>query len=163
MESGEVLKLAQRARSQVQYAVKTGKLVSLKKVYVKCIDCGARATDYDHRDYLKPLDVDPVCRKCNRRRGNAIQGKTGILADNNISSAGYRWSGIQNDSTEQGLTEYKCHINIDDIYEYGTDDYIWDADVSIAREEWASHRLARLMVQRRMPTCGAFLEMTSMK
>ena len=38
----------------------------------KCVDCGANATDYDHRDYNKPLDVEPVCRSCNIRRGNAV-------------------------------------------------------------------------------------------
>jgi hypothetical protein len=37
----------------------------------QCEDCGAPATEYDHRDYGKPLDVAPVCRGCNRRRGSA--------------------------------------------------------------------------------------------
>jgi len=37
-----------------------------------CADCGKPATEYDHRDYNKPLDVAPVCRGCNRRRGYAI-------------------------------------------------------------------------------------------
>ncbi|MFA5633142.1 MAG: hypothetical protein WC997_16665 [Porticoccaceae bacterium] len=30
------------------------------------------ATDYDHRDYRKPLSVEPVCRRCNLSRGYAI-------------------------------------------------------------------------------------------
>lgn len=34
-----------------------------------CTDCGAPAQEYDHRDYSKPLDVEPVCRPCNGRRG----------------------------------------------------------------------------------------------
>lgn len=34
-----------------------------------CVDCGAQARDWDHRDYSKPLDVEPVCRGCNVRRG----------------------------------------------------------------------------------------------
>lgn len=34
-----------------------------------CVDCGARAREYDHRDYNQPLKVEPVCRTCNRRRG----------------------------------------------------------------------------------------------
>ena len=38
----------------------------------KCVDCGAPACQYDHRDYGKPLDVDPVCRSCNLKRGPAI-------------------------------------------------------------------------------------------
>jgi hypothetical protein len=38
----------------------------------KCEDCAAQASEYDHRDYGKPLLVAPVCRGCNRRRGRAI-------------------------------------------------------------------------------------------
>lgn len=34
-----------------------------------CADCGKPAQEYDHRDYAKPLDVDPVCRSCNILRG----------------------------------------------------------------------------------------------
>jgi predicted RNA-binding Zn-ribbon protein involved in translation (DUF1610 family) len=37
----------------------------------RCVDCGDKATDYDHRDYNKPLEVDPVCRPCNFKRGPA--------------------------------------------------------------------------------------------
>jgi len=37
-----------------------------------CVDCGEPACDMDHRDYNKPLVVDPVCRRCNLRRGPAI-------------------------------------------------------------------------------------------
>lgn len=37
-----------------------------------CADCGTRAECYDHRDYNRPLDVVPVCRSCNVRRGSAI-------------------------------------------------------------------------------------------
>ena len=36
-----------------------------------CVDCGAQGKDYDHREYLKPLQVVPVCRSCNLRRGPA--------------------------------------------------------------------------------------------
>ncbi len=37
-----------------------------------CADCGSQASQYDHRDYSKPLDVVPVCKRCNSRRGPAI-------------------------------------------------------------------------------------------
>lgn len=37
-----------------------------------CLDCGAPAQVYDHRDYNKPLDVEPVCHACNVKRGPAI-------------------------------------------------------------------------------------------
>lgn len=36
-----------------------------------CVDCGKRAFHYDHRYYSRPLDVVPVCRVCNIRRGAA--------------------------------------------------------------------------------------------
>lgn len=36
-----------------------------------CVDCGASAKHYDHRDYSRPLDVVPVCQSCNIRRGAA--------------------------------------------------------------------------------------------
>ena len=41
-----------------------------------CVDCGAQAHDYDHRDYRKPLDVVPVCRSCNLKRGPAEYDRT---------------------------------------------------------------------------------------
>ncbi len=37
-----------------------------------CVDCGEQAEHYDHRDYMKPLDVDAVCRKCNFKRGPGL-------------------------------------------------------------------------------------------
>lgn len=37
-----------------------------------CVDCGAPATDYDHRHYLDPLNVVPTCRSCNLKRGPAL-------------------------------------------------------------------------------------------
>lgn len=36
-----------------------------------CKDCGMQATVYDHRDYDKPLQVEPLCHRCNARRGPA--------------------------------------------------------------------------------------------
>jgi DNA-directed RNA polymerase subunit RPC12/RpoP len=58
------------AHSMVQLAIRLGYIKPLSECV--CTDCGATATDYDHRDYNKPLDVDPVCRSCNFRRGPAI-------------------------------------------------------------------------------------------
>lgn len=39
---------------------------------LKCADCGDKARYYDHRDYTKPMDVEPVCAGCNTRRGPGI-------------------------------------------------------------------------------------------
>lgn len=40
-----------------------------------CRDCGAPAYCYDHRDYRYPLLVEPVCNRCNLKRGGASYGK----------------------------------------------------------------------------------------
>lgn len=37
----------------------------------QCADCNEPATEYEHRDYGKPLDVVPICRRCNILRGPA--------------------------------------------------------------------------------------------
>ena len=56
-----------RAHQRVLLAVKRGLLPPVTSY--RCIDCGLPAKHYDHRDYSKPLEVDPVCIKCNFRRG----------------------------------------------------------------------------------------------
>lgn len=60
--------------SSVEYAVRkaiaNGELKPAKECI--CVDCGNKAAHYDHRDYNKPLDVQPVCRSCNRSRGHAV-------------------------------------------------------------------------------------------
>lgn len=62
-------RMRSRAAQSVRRAIKSGRLVDLKKNAVPCIDCGTRATMYDHRDYSKPLEVSPVCGSCNIHRG----------------------------------------------------------------------------------------------
>jgi ribosomal protein L37AE/L43A len=62
-----------RARYAVLKAVRGGDLENLKDGNVKCVDCGAVASVYDHRDYNKPLDVSPVCHGCNIRRGSIAE------------------------------------------------------------------------------------------
>lgn len=61
--------LRSRAAQAVYRAVKKGFLVDLKEQIIPCKDCGSRAKVYDHRDYAKPLEVDPVCIGCNITRG----------------------------------------------------------------------------------------------
>lgn len=58
-----------QAKKKVYSAVRNGVLPKIKTQI--CVDCGSAATVYDHRDYLRPLDVEPVCHKCNHRRGPA--------------------------------------------------------------------------------------------
>jgi hypothetical protein len=59
-----------RAVGAVGYAIRSGRLRHPSMYY--CADCFKRATEYDHRDYTKPLVVDPVCHTCNSRRGPGI-------------------------------------------------------------------------------------------
>jgi len=59
-----------RVQWAVQKALRSGELLPLRHQY--CVDCGAPATEYDHRDYSKPIEVDPVCHRCNKLRGPAL-------------------------------------------------------------------------------------------
>ena len=61
-----------RCHSMVHAAIKRGLLPSLKSGEYACVDCGAVALEYDHRDYGRPFDVEPVCRSCNKQRGTAV-------------------------------------------------------------------------------------------
>ena len=64
--------LVSTAHCIVRRAIFFGELRDLKSgKTVRCIDCGKRASMYDHRDYTKPLEVEPVCRGCNKNRGSA--------------------------------------------------------------------------------------------
>ena len=60
----------QKAMALVSNAIKKGFLAPVKTLI--CVDCGNPAQAYDHRDYNFPLNVVPVCRKCNYKRGPAI-------------------------------------------------------------------------------------------
>lgn len=40
---------------------------------ISCVDCEQQAQVYDHRDYLAPLAVEPVCDPCNYKRGLAVE------------------------------------------------------------------------------------------
>jgi hypothetical protein len=90
------LQLRSDAHQAVYIAVKKGELP--KQNTLKCTDCGKQARDYDHRDYTKPLDVEPVCRSCNQLRSYAmpefrqpkgvIKNIMGLKNDKNIN---FRW------------------------------------------------------------------------
>lgn len=65
--------IRQPAHVAVARAIRHGILRSLKDFQTDCVDCGGIAVAYDHRDYDKPLEVDPVCKRCNILRGPAKQ------------------------------------------------------------------------------------------
>lgn len=66
-----IAKVRATASGKVQTAIKTGKIKKLDGS-IECIDCKGVATSYDHRDYREPLIVEPVCVRCNKRRGNSV-------------------------------------------------------------------------------------------
>lgn len=57
------------ARCTMWKAIRAGRIIRLAESGVRCVDCGELATCYDHRDYTKPLMVEPVCGGCNAKRG----------------------------------------------------------------------------------------------
>ena len=63
------------AHGIVARAISKGLLPAASSHY--CVDCGKPALHYDHRDYSRPLDVEPVCRSCNVMRGPALIGVEG--------------------------------------------------------------------------------------
>lgn len=58
------------AAHKLTAAVNRGELPRIKTL--ACVDCGAPARHYDHRDYTQPLAVDPTCHSCNLRRGPGL-------------------------------------------------------------------------------------------
>lgn len=66
------------AQNEVFMAVSRGDLPPVATL--TCTDCGDPASKYDHRDYNKPLDVQPVCNRCNQRRGAAIPKVSALVA-----------------------------------------------------------------------------------
>lgn len=66
----DYLRGASEARREVVLAIREGRLAPATSLL--CVDCGRPAVEYDHRDYGRPLDVEPVCRRDNLRRGLAV-------------------------------------------------------------------------------------------
>ena len=60
----------EKAREITKCAVKVGFLPHPTDFL--CADCQQPAKCYDHRDYNKPLDVEPVCMSCNAKRGRGV-------------------------------------------------------------------------------------------
>lgn len=71
--AGLVAKFQNTAMYRVQLLINQG--VIAKPGAHACVDCGAQATCYDHRDYSKPWAVEPVCDRCNTLRGPAKAAK----------------------------------------------------------------------------------------
>ena len=68
---------ATQAHIAVHVEVRHGRMLPAKSF--ACVDCGRPAREYDHRDYNKPLAVDPVCNCCNGKRGAAINKRPELV------------------------------------------------------------------------------------
>lgn len=66
------------ASHAVRCAIRAGALPKARTLM--CVDCGGPALDWEHRDYSKPLAVEPTCRRCNQQRGPAAYAKRPELA-----------------------------------------------------------------------------------
>lgn len=62
---------ASYAASVLRKEIRKGNMLKAKDIGLACVDCGSAAEVWEHRDYTKPLDVDPCCISCNLRRGKA--------------------------------------------------------------------------------------------
>lgn len=90
----EYVRLQTHAGGKVHRAIEQGLLPPVCTKYrwcfetiksVSCVDCDNQAQCYDHRDYLEPLTVEPVCERCNYRRGFAM---------NTFTDHPEYWSGL---------------------------------------------------------------------
>lgn len=77
-----------KAGPLVAKAIKAGKLMPIAEC--TCVDCGDPAHHYDHRDYEKPLEVDPVCRSCNYLRGSGLNAFKEVEEEEGTIHAGIR-------------------------------------------------------------------------
>lgn len=111
-------RLRARAQNDVTAAIKRGLLLPPEQC--KCKDCGATAECYDHRNYYKPLEVEPVCLACNVRRGPGFPLPTNddVGRDRNdlkpkgkgIKSAGIRWDMDEGEGFQ--LPEFHIHAQV---------------------------------------------------
>lgn len=126
------LYLQRRASSLVAEAIKKGVIKPIDKE-VKCIDCGNQAIGYDHRDYTKPLEIEPVCKRCNRIRPRALpEFKKMTCSRGDFGS-------IENVAELDTYTpHYNCYVPEEEaVYNYylGADFELRDYDVYIAMVE----------------------------
>lgn len=111
-------RLQARAWSTVEKAIREGKLGNWRGL--SCVDCGAPADGYDHRDYFRPLLVEAVCRACNNRRGPGLPlptGKDGKANKHDLSGlCKWRWEGLDAGEGYQPLSARLCtDVNLADL------------------------------------------------
>ena len=80
-----------------------------------CVDCGADAVDYDHRNYVRYMDVDAVCRSCHVKRGpgNPIMGSGDIEVSWYVGNTPrYSVSVFIDEETQAALDRLVTHSGI---------------------------------------------------
>jgi hypothetical protein len=122
----DALRLA--AHNIIRNAIRSGRLLPPKNFI--CVDCGEPAWGYEHRDYRKPLEVEPVCQACNNRRGPALPEitsddcltyKTAYKLRTGVANVGQAWSALSGGEGFSPL-EYLCHLNVNDYESWWLDD-----------------------------------------
>jgi DNA-binding transcriptional regulator YdaS (Cro superfamily) len=98
-----------RALSAVAKAKREGLLKDLPDSITRCTDCPAFATEYDHRDYGKPLEVEPVCHRCNWKRWKAKWPRKPVVKRNTHPLLRYL-NGLT--SAEQKAFALRCGTTI---------------------------------------------------
>jgi len=133
-------RLRQRARWHVEKAMREGTLPRLSQKNIKCTDCGERAVNYDHRDYCKPLEVEPVCRKCNNTRGPGLPWPDGYKGKARREQPnGHRWGGLSGSDEEEVIFPFPLHVSFDFTKHEQHEDFEsvfkHDADVLVGQKE----------------------------
>lgn len=100
-----------QARVLVSKAIRNNALPLLDGS-VPCADCSGPASVWDHRDYLKPLEVVAVCQRCNIKRGKGINRDVLVVSNRvrigprkvHITKSAPRYKRIQLKLYELGIT-----------------------------------------------------------
>lgn len=108
MDKEEYEKLRIKAGGLTSYAIKKGEIPKLDGK-IKCTDCGKPATCYDHRNYYKPLEVEPVCKSCNNKHGAAYP-----FPDNWGKNLNELWGGVNGTGEGFGTFSGECHCWLDE-------------------------------------------------
>lgn len=132
---------AEKARRHVREAIKEGRL--RKPSEYLCVDCGEPAEQYDHRDYAKPLEVEPVCRSCNWYRGSAANNDRQY--HNGLEAQGYGFLAGDKNKPDVGTGSVRAPSDLVD--EYWT---TWEPDLEWAKalQELASGRRRKVQAHR---------------
>lgn len=109
-------RLVARAHGIVNLAIKRGTLAPLDGLV--CVDCGAEAECYDHRNYHEPLKVVPVCKGCNNRRGPGEpfpeSGDNGEYKHPfKVTSNTRGWHALEGDAEGYIVSELPVHAEVD--------------------------------------------------